>query len=124
MLPNSWIGFELATEWVERIQGVSRGAAQKALDDAIAKGLLQTQGTDIFSTDLERWLNPPKPKVGKQPLVIDLLREKFAGQPVPDPSHYPRKDLLAEMRGKHPTLASLDDDTLKKAIKRYNTNPN
>jgi len=129
--------YEIAIRLVQVTRHISRAAAQKALDDAIAAGKLRTQsspqdwvwangkriwpeGPSIAKSDLDRWLNAPPKALGKQPLAIELLRKRFDGKPVPDPALCPRKALLAELRCSHKSLASLDDDTLKKSIERYN----
>jgi hypothetical protein len=116
-----WLSWRLA---VERRRGWSWGKAAKAIDDACAKGELRWRhrfggGPDISEADFLRWLNPPKPELGKQPLIIKYLAEKFPGQRVPDPAHCVRKDLLAELRKSDPLLKSLDYKTLCRAISKY-----
>ena len=132
-----WLGYSLAIEHVQQARNVSRAVAQKALDEAIAADLLRTkplerewseddeshvlpEGPSIAGADFERWLDAPPKALGKQPLVIELLRKRFGGELVPDPAHCPRKLLLAELRSSHKSLGSLNDDTLKKSIDRYN----
>src|SRR5262245_45617697 len=73
----------------------------------------------VHKGDFGYWLDnqrQPKSELGKQPLVIKYLTEKFQGQRVPDPTHYQRKALLAELRQRHPILKSLDHKTLLRAI--------
>jgi hypothetical protein len=77
---------------------------------------------DVDKADFRYWLNQQggKPKQGKQPLVVKYLAEMFPGRKVPDPAEYQRKDLLAELRERHPLLKSLNIKTLGRAIHRYN----
>jgi len=78
---------------------------------------------DVHRDDFGYWLNnqhQPKSEQGKQPLVMQYLAEMFPRQRVPDPAHYQRKALLAELRRRNPILNSLDIKTLGRAINKYN----
>ena len=62
MESRCWISFQIATEAVEQQLGISRGAAQKALLEAIKDNALQSQRNEngglpyVMSVDLKRWL--------------------------------------------------------------------
>jgi len=59
--------------------------------------------------------------VGKVRALIEWLRTKFSGSPVPPPSHCPRKNLIAEAIKACPALLNnVDPKTMNKAIKAYN----
>ena len=79
----------------------------------------------ISEADFQHWLdqkaaaNPEKPLSDLQPLLIRLLSEKFPGRTVPDKCK--REALLEELRAKHRRFAKLDHETLKVAIKSYNS---
>jgi hypothetical protein len=61
-----------------------------------------------------------KSGTGKRPLVIEWLQKRFGGEPVPEPSHAPRKALIAEAIKALPALGgSLDAGTMKRAIDEY-----
>lgn len=126
------IGFELATEAVERARGLSRGAAQKLLDEAVAAGLLHSEprdfdadgnpasGPDISSVDLEAWLNPPPTNPGgKQARIIAQL-SKLYPDGVPDRDLVPRTPLQADLLAADRSLAPLDLKTLQRAIEAFN----
>jgi hypothetical protein len=92
---RAWLSFQVATEMVARRLGVSEGAAQKELDDAIESGLLQSQPSedgapDVTSDDLERWLEgkqrPPSKKITSynQELAKQAFAELYADGRVPD----------------------------------------
>lgn len=123
------VGFTLAAQTVERELGLSWGAAQKALLDARAAGLMQcrenSDGTfDVLDTDLERWLKAKqtKPKGGKQPRIIKHLAQMFPDG-VPEPAKVPRYELKSNLLRREQSLAPLDDQTLKDAIDAYNADP-
>jgi hypothetical protein len=56
---------------------------------------------------------------GKQPRILKYLSEHFPAG-VPEPGLYPRKTLQFEILKNDPSLGSLDEGTLKKAIEKYN----
>jgi hypothetical protein len=58
--------------------------------------------------------------LGKQPRVIEYLREHFPDG-VPPPGLCPRQSLISEILKSDKTLKSLDNATLKKAIDAYNS---
>ncbi len=123
-----WLGFTLATERVARARGLSRGAAQKAIDDAIASGELRSSspgtsseitGTMIAGADFEQWLNPPRSAGGKQSRILARLRQLFP-EGVPDRAERPRMPLIADLLKLDPSLEPLNPKTLQKAISSYN----
>jgi hypothetical protein len=114
-----WIGFKLATEWVERVRGVSRGAAQKAIDDAIAAGVLRTNGNDVADVDLQAWLAERPSAGGKQGRITAQLAKRFPDG-VPDRAAVPRQPLQADLIAADPSLDPLDLKTLATAIKAHN----
>jgi hypothetical protein len=57
---------------------------------------------------------------GKQPRVTGYLTERFPGG-VPEPGVCPRQSLKSDILEWDPSLAPLDEATLKKAIDNYNT---
>ena len=60
---------------------------------------------------------------GKWPVVVEWLKARFAGKPVPEPALAPRKALIAEAIKALSVLGGkLDDDTMKRAIEAYNAN--
>jgi hypothetical protein len=79
--------------------------------------------------DFRRWraaeLTTPKTRPArgsgtKRPVIIKYLSEMFP-KGVPDPAHYPRKRLRADLVEKdQKRLAPLDEATLKSAIEEYN----
>ena len=58
-------------------------------------------------------------RAGKQPRIMIYLAEKFP-EGVPDPAIVPRNFLKNELIAWQPNLEPLDEETLKKAIDRYN----
>ena len=119
------LSWRLAVEHIELARGLSHGAAHKALLDACRKGKIKSEQRlgdwpDVSEADFWRWLNPPRPEVGKQPLVIKYLTEMFPNG-VPAPALCQRKGLLGELQKLDPLLASLDIKTLKQSIDRYNS---
>jgi hypothetical protein len=75
----------------------------------------------VKEDDLLRWLNGQlkKGQTGKQPRILRLLAGMFPGL-VPDPSLHPRKILKADLIEADPSLAPLDEATLKAAIEKHN----
>jgi hypothetical protein len=61
----------------------------------------------------------PSARMGMQPRILKYLRQHFPDG-VPEPGEYPRKTMRAEIRQWDPRLGPLDEDTLNKAIKKYN----
>jgi hypothetical protein len=81
----------------------------------------------INETDLRDWLNkqqpePAKKAVGKQPRIKRLLALMYPTG-VPDPGFYSRTALKADLLKRDPSLAPLDEATLKSAIEAYNADP-
>jgi hypothetical protein len=62
---------------------------------------------------------PKKAERGKRPLIKALLAKDFP-EGVPDPAFCNRKELIRKLLKANPTLAPLDEDTLKKAIDEFN----
>jgi hypothetical protein len=64
-----------------------------------------------------------KKRRGKWPLVLEILKERFPIEQhpdgFPDPAFVPRKPFVKELRTLHPSLGSLDEETLDKAIAEY-----
>lgn len=61
-----------------------------------------------------------KQPTGKVPVLTEWLREIFSGNPVPSPSHCPRKELIGKAIKELPALCrSLDEKTMNRAIKEY-----
>jgi hypothetical protein len=125
---GGWLSFNLASEEVERRLGVTWGAAQKTLLDLCEKGTIRWEnvpvgGPRVSYNDLQRELRPKSLTltrvVGKWPRVIAQL-EKMFPDGVPAPGLCPRNALRADLLLADPSLAPLDEDTLKKAIKTYN----
>jgi hypothetical protein len=82
---------------------------------------------DVDEADFRYWLGQqkakPKSEVGKRPRIRALLAEMFQGRKVPDPAHYARKALKADLLELDPNLEPLDETTLKLAIDEYNAEP-
>jgi hypothetical protein len=81
----------------------------------------------INETEFLDWLNkqqpePAKKAVGKQPRIICLLALLYP-KSVPDPGLCPRIVLRADLLRRDPSLAPLDEGTLKSAIEAYNADP-
>jgi len=81
---------------------------------------------EINADDLRYWLKcqslAKKPRtVGKRPRIVALLGQMFPDR-VPDPAHFPRKTLRADILKLDPELSPLDDQTLKDSIEEYNAN--
>jgi len=92
---RAWLSFQLATETVARRLGLSEGAAQKELDDAIESGVLKSQPSedgepDVMSDDLEHWLEGKQQPASKritsynQELAKQAFAELYADGRVPD----------------------------------------
>jgi hypothetical protein len=83
-------------------------------------------GVMVFEKDFQYWLDnlkpasQPKSRGGKVPLIMDHLRSMFPQGGVPDASHYPRKQLRADLVKLDKRLEPLDDATLKSAIEAFN----
>jgi hypothetical protein len=84
-------------------------------------------GTDYFvdvdEEDFRYWLDnlkEPLTLTGKQPVIIEYLKEMFKGQPVPDRARYPRQELKAALLERDKKLTPLNLTTLKSAIDKYN----
>jgi hypothetical protein len=67
---------------------------------------------------------PKRAERGKRPRIKALLAKDFPTKDfpkgVPEPAFCPRKELIRKLLKAEPTLAPLDEDTLKKAIDEYN----
>jgi hypothetical protein len=76
----------------------------------------------INKADLLLWLGEPAQRskaVGKRPRIIKRLATMYPDG-VPDPAYCPRTILKSDLLRADPTLAPLDEATLKSAIDRYN----
>ena len=119
------LSFQLAAEQVERRLGYSWGRAQKAILDACKRGEFPSRhrfgsGPDISEAHLRSWLDRPnKPRTGKRPRIIAYLAEMFPNQRVPEPAHYSRMTLKADLLNWDRSLSPLDVDTLKSAIDEW-----
>ena len=121
-----WLGFTWTATEVERCLGLSWGAAQKLIIDACENEEMRSRtrlgdGPDVVDIDFAKWLTAKlerKPG-GKQPRIIKLLAAKFPFG-VPKPGLCPRKSLISELLKLDPSLKTIDEATLKKAIGAYN----
>jgi hypothetical protein len=125
-----WLGFTWTATEVERRLGLSWGAAQKLIIDACENQEIRSRpclgdGPDVVDIDFAEWLKAKTEKAvgGKQPRIKALLAKKFSNARVPVPGLCPRQTLIAELLKLDPTLKTIDEDTLKKAIKAYNADP-
>jgi hypothetical protein len=57
---------------------------------------------------------------GKQPRLRHFLKQRFKDQPVPEPGACPRKQLINDVLKADPTLKSVDEATMKRAIDAHN----
>jgi hypothetical protein len=79
----------------------------------------------INADDLRYWLKSQRPgprkqkALGKRPRVIAQLATMFSGV-VPEPGDCPRKHLRRQLLERDPSLAPLDEETLKKSIEEFN----
>jgi hypothetical protein len=89
-------------------------------DDKIVRADIEINADDLLYRLKCQSLVSKKPRtVGKRPRIVALLSQMFQGR-VPDPAHYPRKTLRADILKRDPELFPLDDQTLKDSIKEYN----
>ena len=123
-----WVQFQLAAKEVECRLGLSWGMAQKTLLEACKNEEVTWQkasqgGPDVLDTSLLEWLkakqNPPRG--GKQPRILKHLAAMFPNQRVPKASLKPRLALRADLLKRDPSLAPLDEATLKTAIDTHNS---
>ena len=124
-----WLSFQVAAEEVERRLGLTWGMAQKVLLEACENEEVKSQrgegGPEILDTSFLEWLrakqNPRRG--GKQPRILKHLAAMFPNERVPEPSLKPRHILKSDLLRREPSLAPLDDATLKTAIDNYNADP-
>ena len=80
---------------------------------------------EINADDLRYWLKSQRPgphkqkALGKRPRVIAQLATMFSGV-VPEPGDCPRKHLRRQLLERDPSLAPLDEETLKISIEEFN----
>jgi hypothetical protein len=131
--PAWWDGDALCPEPIEHWDRISPDEWRARAVDHDSDGAVMDDVTVIMlnEDDLRHWaVQPPKitkplslslvRTVGKQPRVIERLRDKFKGEPVPEPGLCPRKVLRAELLLADSGLSPLDEHTLKQAIDTYN----
>jgi len=131
--PAWWDGDDLCREPIEHWNRVSPDEWRaRAVDHDSDEAVMDEVSVVMLNEDdLRHWaVQPPKITkplslslvriVGKQPRVIARLRDKFKGEPVPEPGLCPRKALRAELLLADPSLSPLDEGTLKQAIETYN----
>ncbi|MGC1860428.1 MAG: hypothetical protein WA733_04700 [Methylocystis sp.] len=130
--PAWWDGDELCPEPIEHWDRISPDEWRARAVDHDSDGAVMDDVTVIMlnEDDLRHWaVQPPKitsvllvrKTIGKQPRVVERLKDKFKGEPVPEPGLCPRKALKAELLLADPSLTPLDEDTLKRAIDAYNS---
>jgi hypothetical protein len=87
--------------------------------DKLLRADVEINADDLrYCLKSQRALPNKQKAVGKRPRVKKLLAEMFPGG-VPDPGNYPRKRLKAELLERDPSLAPLDDETLKISIEEF-----
>jgi hypothetical protein len=148
---EEWLAFYKAVQAVKQRLSMSTGAAERALREQCASGGIRTiqyedgappeyvkpkqwvddpPDCDAYSLghleisvdDLEYWLDHHRQQGGKQPRILRVLQE-LCPEGVPPPALAPRKALKADILKRDPSLAPLDEATLKAAIERYNSEP-
>jgi hypothetical protein len=128
--PAWWDGDALCPEPIEHWDRISPDEWRARAVDHDSDGAIMDDVTVVMlnEDDFRHWtVQPLKPisvsrvrTIGKQPRIIERLRDKFKDEPVPEPGLYPRKALKAELLLADPSLRPLDEDTLKRAIETYN----
>jgi hypothetical protein len=123
-----WLGFSLAIDEIVQVRSISRNAAIRLLDAAIANGDLRTKifrhedeapEIAVAGADFELWLDAKPSAGGKQSRVIACLAKLYPDG-VPDRDVVPRTQLQADLLKLDTSLFPLTFKTLQKAIEAFN----